>query len=1116
MAAALRNLLVDYIQQRNMHGQHQPYQKAIWDDIKQLFDDFTRTIQQPDDTFAKATCEAGEKEKKIQAKEMNMCRMVVSILLYMSHGDTHAELQKRAHEHDTELKACIRTIIGTVTIQHLLKRYCNADEVVQSAVSMVNMMDEDIGPGVVNNTGCPGLKVQGLAIGGKDVTSTIGQWILQGNILDGGTGHVDWNAGCGDATSTKKPLTSIESLSALQTIVVQHAQQLQVQARDITDSIQKTPNGAPDSKDNKGAATPSTDTSASDQSNKTGQDSSPKASGKEKASNGPQGTGTTPSGTSADTSNLGRADVTPGRKDGGSQPQAPASPVLPAAPPPPAPPPEPAPEEGKNGAQGDAAPAPPAGAELGRKGDAGPAGPQGETGAEGEAGPTGPQADPASGAAAGPVQPPRPAPPPGRPSGTEDQATTSPLPAAPQPPKKDDTTPVTAPAATSPGKATCPGSNGPSPGVSISCETTSDEVLGMTPEVTKLLAQDEKERAKAPISPNPSSETGPAVNVPEPQPAPKDPEPDKAQRPCSPDDFDLSSSFGGGTPTHCTKGASSTSSSDSTSSCSGTKSKEAVAGGGSTAGGPNAITGGTQDGHTSRSAQPAPFPFDPVNIFTQDIENVAGGFVPPVPAHGTVRSSNNNQGPGHYFAYLAKRRRTYRIVRDVPSPPLDEEILQHLQRGHLPPPDYGYTMIRDRQPGRLPAAPRRGQRPPRVHKRTIIELHLAVLHECEAAEWDTVQEHYWQIVVEEFAQELMRDEETKNNILGVSTADHGSPRTNVLSTVDPPTDFDGTNPCPPNDQDTNPWKCMEPIQLATGPCPPNEEDPDTWSCMEPIQLATEPCPPNEHDPWSCMETIQLAMDPCRPKEEDPDPWSCMETIQLAMDPCAPYDCASCSCMETMQLAKDPSASNADDRWNCMETIQLEEEQRRAHSDPWNEHATPNLHTYWIPWIDRKKHLVQQCTTQPWLLQLTLAWKQYLRDHMVADAASGEHRTAATMDSKKHAWKQWIAQQHRQMSVYREQEWFHHLLVHIQEETAPEKRAVPIAQKALELDNVMGTEDVLRVRDVPRTQLHKQPYMKKRATANIWILLLALVIEQCEVECRLQETELYVDDLLAQL
>ncbi|KJP85744.1 hypothetical protein AK88_04614 [Plasmodium fragile] len=106
----------------------------------------------------------------------------------------------------------------------------------------------------------------------------------------------------------------------------------------------------------------------------------------------------------------------------------------------------------------------------------------------------------------GPGQQPPP-PPPSVPSGTEDTGTKSPPPAAPQPPKKDETTPVTAPEATSPGKATCLGSSGTSPGVSISCGSTSDSDLGLTDDVRKLLeAQHTSEHA--PTSPNPSSETG--------------------------------------------------------------------------------------------------------------------------------------------------------------------------------------------------------------------------------------------------------------------------------------------------------------------------------------------------------------------------------------------------------------------------------------------------------------------------------------------------------------------------------------------------------------------------------------------------------------------------------
>ncbi|KJP85655.1 hypothetical protein AK88_04686 [Plasmodium fragile] len=377
-----------------------------------------------------------------------------------------------------------------------------------------------------------------------------------------------------------------------------------------------------------------------------------------------------------------------------------------------------------------------------------------------------------------------------------------------------------------------------------------------------------------------------------------------------------------------------------------------------------------------------------------------------------------------YFAYLGQtRRRTYRTVRDVPSPPLDEEILEHLQRGELPPPDYGYKMIKDTHPASTSGT----GRPPRVHKRTIIELDLEVLHECEATEWESVKDDYLQIVVEECAQELMRDVDTNNSILHVPNS-HASVTTHD-STTDHSTTLDS--------------------------CRPNEEDPD---------------------PCKCTETILLATEPCRPTEEDPDPCSCMETIHTDTEQSPSTGCG---------------------------------------------HATSEC-TQWINWIDRHKHILRECTTQPWFLQLKADWKQYLRDHMAANEDNGvsahsEFGEAATLDRKKlDAWKEWVSQQHRQMSMYGQEEWFKHLLNSVEAETVPGKRAVPGVATDVEVQQVMVAEDILRVKVVPWSQLHPQLYLNKPLCAKTWILLLALVIEQCEVDRSVQEKELYVDDLLEKL
>ncbi|KJP84827.1 hypothetical protein AK88_05539 [Plasmodium fragile] len=268
MEETLRQLLVDYINKRNMLGQEQTYETGIWHDIQQLFDEFTRNIQHGDGDVSKLICEAGQQANKIYGGRMYMCWMAVRILLYMRHGETPEEIAKRANEHEKGLKACIRTIIGTVTIQQLLKTYCNADEVLRHAVRMVKMMDAAIGRGVVNNTGCPGLNVDGLVIAGKDVTSTIGQWILQGNILDGNLGHVDWNEGCEVAHSKRKHVTNIETLQELKTIVVEQATELQVKVQDITANMHRPPNSTPHRTDQQAATLPSKDTSGKDRGDK--------------------------------------------------------------------------------------------------------------------------------------------------------------------------------------------------------------------------------------------------------------------------------------------------------------------------------------------------------------------------------------------------------------------------------------------------------------------------------------------------------------------------------------------------------------------------------------------------------------------------------------------------------------------------------------------------------------------------------------------------------------------------------------------------------------------------------------------------------------------------------
>ncbi|KJP84902.1 hypothetical protein AK88_05463 [Plasmodium fragile] len=1124
-AKEFTNLLVEYIVKRAIQGDRghgQDFSEKIWTDIKRMFWELRTYVHvKKYDTMIQTMCDHksynADYLKDIRNKVL--CMEVGKIFYYMEGLNKKGTAQSSTDPGERKLWNYLRCIIGTWTLMSLHGKQCKIKEITTHVSSIMNMMEASLELGH-NREKCAWVTFEQLKIGTRLMGAAMDEWITEwkgsrARITHGISGETchkvrETTIGGHDreehGTRTNIEITKSEDLDTVAGWIKKKEYLPKDRVNQIIEDVGASndpQNGGNKIKDeietweqerarsgrhsstqsdnteqpqaSKPAATAAATShgSIAEKSNKKGDHSHDNKEDKKNAKTDEeskiQQTPPQTKGAVAGATELGRADspapdvpqVVPP-----SQVEAPASPVLPARPPPPPPPP-----------RRPSTPRP---------------GPEGA----------------------------------GQPAGTHGTSTDT---------KAKDSD------AKSPGKATCPGSNGTSTGVSISCETTSDEALGMTPQGKTLLAEadktkedntdDKHESSDQQDSTSPPSEQTPRTPPPEPEPEPvpttssngaeaaspgprgppgndgdaggqaiadggnDDPPPLNPPKPKPNPNPDQSGSSGG------TGGGADQSSGGTGGGVSGGQGKRGGGGGHKDGGAGAGVGGGTRGSSGGGRAAPTPTtPSVPPGLTWADVTPYTPALIPAMVGIGVIAFFL-----WKYFAHLGhKRRRTYRTVRDVPSPPLDEEILQHLQRGHLPPPVYGYTMVRDRQPCRLPAA-RRRRRPPRVRTRTIIELHLEVLNECDAAEWENVKDDYLQILVEQF----MGGNNTCTSSSDVCTPDDGlatqDSTTNAASpTRDPPTYSDGTDTCPPNEEDR--WNCIKNIQLPTDPCPPTDDDP--WSCMENIQLQRARSPPNADDPdaWRCMETIQLETDHCPPHAHDPDPWSCMETIHFATDTSPPneQDPDPWSCMENIQLATDPSASNDEDYdpWSCMETIQLEHEHTPSplaySSDPGND--MPALdRTKWIPWIDRNKHLLQACTTQPWFLQLKADWKQY------------------QLMKKLHAWKQWVEQQHRKMSTYKEEAWFKHLLHNVQEATVSEKGEVSVVEKDLEVDKVMAAEDLLQVSDVPRSQpLPQQPYMKKSLTAQTWILILALVIEQCEVERSLQDRELYVDDLLQKL
>ncbi|ANQ08120.1 SICA antigen [Plasmodium coatneyi] len=113
----------------------------------------------------------------------------------------------------------------------------------------------------------------------------------------------------------------------------------------------------------------------------------------------------------------------------------------------------------------------------------------------------------------------------------------------------------------------------------------------------------------------------------------------------------------------------------------------------------------------------------------------------------------------HYFGMLHKARKRYRRAYEVSGPPpLEEQALGHV--GDQADGPHEYTLVKERkQPRSVPTGRKKqvGKRP--VGQRTIIDIHLEVLDECQKVELHSTKEDFFEILVQEFmGSEFIKEE----------------------------------------------------------------------------------------------------------------------------------------------------------------------------------------------------------------------------------------------------------------------------------------------------------------------------------------------------------------------
>ncbi|ANQ09981.1 SICA antigen [Plasmodium coatneyi] len=380
-----------------------------------------------------------------------------------------------------------------------------------------------------------------------------------------------------------------------------------------------------------------------------------------------------------------------------------------------------------------------------------------------------------------------------------------------------------------------------------------------------------------------------------------------------------------------------------------------------------------------------------------------------------------------YF-FLGKKRKRYRRAHKVRgSPSLEEQLLAHVDDQDGP---HEYTLVKERrQPRSVPTKTKRPKkqgvsRP--VRRRTIIDIHLEVLDECQREDLHSTKGDFVKTIVEEFmGSEFIKEEKTPKECVpkeDVPISGSGFSEEDFVLKGDIP----------------------EGNVQSSGLGFPFQDPTNSTQCSG-LGFREEDYVPKEDVPSSGLEFREV------------------DFLSKKNVPNKGVPCPDSGFREEDFVLKEEIPSGLE-----------------------KEHRSLTWITYWVNWIQQNMNVLVEIKTQPWFHDLKVSWKEHQRG-----AEQGELNNNSDVSSmenrKKELWKQWVAKQHALMEWNSQTaDWFKHLL-----------------------DNV----ERMNPDESEQQQLQKDFYRKNRQTRKLWMLILALLFEECEREENIVDKEFYLDHLL---
>ncbi|KJP88400.1 hypothetical protein AK88_02017 [Plasmodium fragile] len=219
------NSMVKWIQGEKISGRSK-YSERIWDDMREVFREFSEYIGNDENEFRVLCDDEVEGEEKIKEEDKPVCEIAAKILSYMDGVHSKEGMKTSGDGERGEIRSTIRCIMGNAYIWELLRRTCGRKDGIEYAMRAIRQLKNDM-KNEHNDGGCVDLHWEGLNMTDKNIEETGAGRIRDNKGIMGIMEQININDECTGLNKNGARVNSMDDVNGLRKEIMEQIKRLQ-------------------------------------------------------------------------------------------------------------------------------------------------------------------------------------------------------------------------------------------------------------------------------------------------------------------------------------------------------------------------------------------------------------------------------------------------------------------------------------------------------------------------------------------------------------------------------------------------------------------------------------------------------------------------------------------------------------------------------------------------------------------------------------------------------------------------------------------------------------------------------------------------------------------------